>query len=330
MNTNEGKSMTAGPPRLVALFVLCLAPLIAAAQSYPSGPVRLVIGYPPGGSAGVSARVLADELTRDLGVGVIVDNRPGAAATIASDIVARAQPDGRTLLVNWHQAVAKALLKKLPYDPERDFIPISRFASAATILVVHPSLPVRSLKEFIAFAKARPNQLAAALGGLGASSHLSTLQFAKAAGLQFNMVHYKGGGPASVSLLSGETQVMFSSVPALMPLIKAGKARPLFVSLRDGTPLAPGIPGSAAAGLPDFEFYFWFGLFAPAGTPSAIVGRLFQSVKTAAASPDVRAKLARLGMDATPSASPAAFAADLATEGPRLESLLKDIDARVE
>lgn len=322
--------MKAGPQRLVVLFIFCLAPWIAAAQSYPSGPVRLVIGYPPGGSAGVTARVLADELTRDLGASVIVDNRPGAAATIASDLVARAQPDGRTLLVNWHQAVAKALIKKLPYDPERDFIPISRVASAATILVVHPSLPVRSLKEFIAFARARPNQLAAALGGIGASSHMSTLQFAKATGLKFNMVHYKGGGPASVSLLSGETQVMFSSVPALLPLIKAGKARPLFVSQREGSALAPGIPGSVAAGLPDFEFTFWFGLFAPAGTPQPIVGRLFQSVKTAAASPDVRAKLARLGMDAAPSASPAGFAADLAAEGPRLESLLKDIDARVD
>jgi tripartite-type tricarboxylate transporter receptor subunit TctC len=322
--------MKAGSLRLVAFFVLCLAPWLAAAQSYPSGPVRLVIGYPPGGSAGVTARVLADELTRDLGAAVIVDNRPGAAATIASDIVARAQPDGRTLLVNWHQAVAKALLKKLPYDPERDFIPISRVASAATILVVHPSLPVRSLKEFIAFARARPNQLAAALGGIGASSHMSTLQFAKAAGLKFNMVHYKGGGPASVSLLSGETQVMFSSVPALLPLIKAGKARPLMVSQRQGSALAPGIPGSVEAGFPDFEFTFWFGLFAPAGTPAPIVGRLFQSVKTSAASPEVQTKFGRLGMDATPSASPAGFAADLAAEGPRLESLLKDIDARVE
>jgi tripartite-type tricarboxylate transporter receptor subunit TctC len=320
--------MKAVPLRLAAIFVFCLAPWIAAAQSYPSGPVRFLIGYPPGGSAGVTARVLADEMTRDLGVSVIVDSRPGAGTTIASDIVARAQPDGRTLLVNWHQAVPKALLKKLPYDPERDFIPISRAASAATILVVHPSLPVRTLKEFIAFAKARPNQLAAALGGIGASSHLSTLQFAKAAGLKFTMVGYKGGGPASVSLLSGETQVMFSSVPALLPLIKAGKARPMFVSLRNGTPLAPGIPGSVEAGFPDFEFTFWFGLFAPAGTPPAIVGRLFQSVKTSLSSPDAREKLARLGMDATPSASPAAFAAEIAAEGPKLESLLKDIDAR--
>jgi len=322
--------MKASSLRLVAFFAFCVAPWIAVAQSYPSGPVRLLIGYPPGGSAGVTARVLADEMSRDLGVPVIVENRPGAGTTIASDVVARAQPDGRTLLVNWHQAVPKALLKKLPYDPERAFIPISRAASAATILVVHPSLPVRSLKEFIAFAKARPNQLAAALGGIGASSHLSTLQFAKATGLKFTMVGYKGGGPASVSLLSGETQVMFSSVPALLPLIKAGKARPMFVSLRNGTPLAPGIPGSVEAGLPDFEFYFWFGLFAPAGTPPAIVGRLFQSVKTSLSSPDARAKLARLGMDATPSASPEAFAAELAAEGSRLESLLKDIDARVE
>lgn len=322
--------MKAGSLRIVAAFVFCLAPSIASAQSYPSGPVRLVIGYPPGGSANITARVLADEMARDLGSAVIVDSRPGAATTIASEIVARAQPDGRTLLINWHQAVTKMLIKKLPYDPERDFIPISRVASGATILAVHPSLPVRSLKEFMAFAKARPNQLAAALGGIGASSHLSTLQFVKVSGLKFTMVHYKGGGPASVSLLSGETQIMFSSVAALLPLINAGKARPLFVSLRDGSPLAPGIPGSKEAGLPDFEFSFWFGLFAPAGTPAAIVGRLFQSVKTSLANSDVRVKLAHLGMDAAPSASPEAFAAEIAAEGPRLESLLKGIDARVE
>lgn len=322
--------MKAGSLRLAAFFVFCLAPWIASAQSYPSGPVRLVIGYPPGGSANITARVLADEMARDLGSAVIVDNRPGAGRTIASEIVARAQPDGRTLLVNWHQAVPKMLMKKLPYDPERDFIPISRVASGATILAVHPSLPVRSLKEFMAFARARPNQLAAALGGIGGSSHLSTLQFAKVAGLKFTMVNYKGGGPSSVSLLSGETQIMFSSVPAVLPLVKAGKARPLFVSLREGSPLAPGIPGSREAGLPDFEFAFWFGLFAPAGTPAAIVGRLFQSVTTSLANPDVRVKLAHLGMEATPSASPGAFAAEIAAEGPRLESLLKDIDARVE
>lgn len=322
--------MKAGSLRLAALFIFCLAPWIAAAQSYPSGTVRLVIGYPPGGSANVTARVLADEMAKDLGTTVIVDNRPGAGTAIASDIVAKAQPDGRTLLVNWHQAVTKAFVKKLPYDPERDFIPISLVASGATILAVHPSLPVRSLKEFIAFAKARPNQLAAALGGIGASSHLSTLQFAKVSGVKLTMVHYKGGGPASVSLLSGETQVMFSSVPALMPLIKAGKARALFVSQREGSALAPGIPGSKEAGLPDFEFTFWFGLFAPAGTPPAIVGRLFQSVKATTASSEMRAKLANLGMDVTPSASPGAFAAEIAAEGPRLESLLKDIDARAE
>jgi tripartite-type tricarboxylate transporter receptor subunit TctC len=315
--------------RAVAL-VLCLAPWMASAQSFPSGTVRLVIGYPPGGSANITARVLADEMARDLGSAVIVDNRPGAGTTIASEIVARAQPDGRTLLVNWHQAVAKIFMKKLPYDPERDFIPISRVASGATILGVHPSLPVRSLKEFIAFARARPNQLAAALGGIGGSSHLSTLQFAKVAGLKFTMVNYKGGGPSSVSMMSGETQIMFSSVPAMLPLIKAGKARPLFVSLREGTPLAPGIPGSREAGLPDFEFAFWFGLFAPANTPSPVVGRLFQSVKASLAGPDVRVKLANLGMEASPSSSPAAFAAEITAEGPRLESLLKDIDASLD
>jgi len=318
-------------PRLLVGCLLCLLAWAASAQSFPSGPVRMVVGYPPGGSADTTARILAREMARDLSATVLVDNRPGAGTTIASDIVAKAPPDGRTLLLNWHQSVPKVLFKgKLPYDPVRAFVPISRASTAATILVIHPSVPVHSLKELIAFARARPDQLTMALGGIGGSSHLSAVHFAQVTGLKFTMAHYKGGAPASISLLSGETQIMFGSAPSLMPHIKAGKLRPLVVSLRHGSPVIPGIPGSEAAGLPDFEFSFWFGLFAPAGTPAPVIGRLHRSVKTSLDSAEVRGRIAKLGMDTTPSASPEAFAAEVAAEAPKLEKILRDLGARAD
>jgi tripartite-type tricarboxylate transporter receptor subunit TctC len=304
---------------------------VAHAQGFPAGAVRIVVGYPPGGSADTTARVLANEMARDLAVTVLVDNRPGGGTTIASDAVAKAKPDGHTLLLNWHQSVAKTLLKeKLPYDPERDFVPVSRVATGATILVVHPSVPARTLKELMALARARPGQLNAASGGFGSASHMAAAQFEAVTGIRFTTIQYKGGAPASQSLLVGDTQVMFGASPTLIPLINAGRLRPLVVSLRRGSASIPGIPGSEAAGLPGFESTFWFGLFAPAGTPAPAVRRLHQSVTASLASADVRARFASSGMDATPSASPEAFAAEVAAEGPKLEKLLRELGARIE
>jgi len=313
-------------------FILgCVIAASAIAQPFPSGPVRIVVGYPPGGSADTTARVLAGEMTRDLAVTVIVDNRPGGGTTIGSDAVAKARPDGHTLLLNWHQSVAKTLLnEKLPYDPERDFVPVSRVATGATILVVHPSVPARTLKELIALARARPGQLNAASGGFGSASHMAAAHFEAVTGIRFTTIQYKGGAPASQSLLVGDTQVMFGASPTLIPLIKAGRLRPLVVSLRHGSPSIPGIPGSEAAGVPGFESTFWFGLFAPAGTPAAAVRRLHRSATLSLASADVRAKISASGMDATPSASPEAFAAEVAAEGPKLEKLIRDLGARIE
>ncbi|MGH8668859.1 MAG: Bug family tripartite tricarboxylate transporter substrate binding protein [Burkholderiales bacterium] len=312
-----------------ALVTLCAASL-ACAQTFPSGPVRMMIGYPPGGSADFTARVVAEEMAKDLGVAVVVENKPGAGTTIASDAVAKARPDGHTVLLNWHQAIPKALLKgKLAYDPE-SFVPVSRVATGTTVLVVHSSVNAGSLRELIAQAKANPGKINAASGGHGSAPHLALAAFEAAAGVKFTTVQYKGGGPATQSVLAGDTQVLFATSPSVMGFIKAGRLKPLVVAMRKGSPAIPGIPGSEQAGLPQFESTFWFGIFAPAGTPAPVIARLHQAVAASLARPELRGRIESQGMDATPSASPQAFAAEVAEEGPRLEQLVHNLGAKVE
>ena len=316
--------------KTILVMLLSMAPL-ASAQTFPSGPVRMLIGYPPGGSADFTARVAAEEMARDLGVAVIVENRPGAGTTIASDAVAKARPDGQTVLLNWHQAIPKALLGgKLAYDPDKSFVPVSRVATGTTVLVVHASAKADSLKELIARAKANPGKINAASGGHGSAPHLALAAFEQAAGVKFTIVQYKGGGPATQSVLAGDTQVLFATSPSVMGFIKAGRLKPLVVAMREGSPAIPGIPGSEEAGLPSFESTFWFGIFAPAGTPAPVVVRLHKAAAASLARPELRAKIESQGMDATPSASPQAFAAEVAEEGPRLERLVQNLGAKVE
>ena len=314
------------------LFALSLAATtLASAQSFPAGPVRMMIGYPPGGSADFTARVLAEGMAKELGVAVLVENKPGAGTTIASDAVAKARPDGQTVLLNWHQAIPKALLQgKLAYDPERAFVPVSRVATGTTVLVVHGSVPANSLRELVAYAKANPGKLNAASGGHGSAPHLALVAFEAAAGVKFTIIQYKGGGPAAQSVLAGDTQLLFATSPTVMGFIKAGRLKPLVVAMRKGSPAIPGIPGSEEAGVPQFESTFWFGLFAPAGTPAAVVQRLHQAASAALGKSELRAKIESQGMDATPSASPEAFAAEVAAEGPQLERLVRSLGAKVE
>jgi tripartite-type tricarboxylate transporter receptor subunit TctC len=317
--------------RTAFVIAMLSAASLACAQDFPSNPVRMMIGYPPGGSADFTARVVAEEMAKDLGVAVIVENRPGAGTTIASDAVAKARPDGHTVLLNWHQAIPKALLKgKLAYDPDKAFVPVSRVATGTTVLVVHGSLNVGSLRELIAQAKANPGKINAASGGHGSAPHLALAAFEAAAGVKFTTVQYKGGGPATQSVLAGDTQVLFATSPSVMGFIKAGRLKPLVVAMRKGSPAIPGIPGSEEAGLPQFESTFWFGLFVPAGTPAPAVARLHRAAAASLAKPELRARIGSQGMDATPSASPAAFAAEVADEGPRLEQLVHNLGAKVE
>ena len=316
--------------RIAALAAALLLSAQVVAQQYPTRPIKLIVGFPPGGSGDFLTRIMADEMSKDLCVAVIADNRPGAGATIASDAVAKSPPDGYTVLNGGQQAISKALYKNLPYDPDRDLVPVCRVAIGTTVLVVNNNLPVHSMKELIAYAKANPGKLFLASAGFGSAPHLAGVQFEAVAGVKFTSVQFKGGGPAAQSLLAGDTQVMFATSPTVMGFIKAGRMRPLAVSMRQASPSIPGIPGAEEAGLPGFESTFWFGLFVPAGTPAPIVKRLHESAARALAKPEVRERIASQGMDPSPSASPEAFDAEIKAEAPGWERVIRESGARVE
>jgi tripartite-type tricarboxylate transporter receptor subunit TctC len=316
--------------RIAAFVAALLLSAQVVAQQYPTKPIKLIVGFPPGGSGDFLTRIMADEMSRDLGVAVIADNRPGAGATIASDAVAKSPADGYTVLNAGHQAISKALYPKLPYDPDKDLVPVCRVAIGTTILVVNNNLPVQSMKELIAYAKANPGKLFLASAGFGSAPHLAGVQFEAVSGAKFTTVQFKGGGPAAQSLLAGDTQVMFATSPTVMGFIKAGRMRPLAVSMRQASPSIPGIPGAEEAGLPGYESTFWFGLFVPAGTPAPVIKRLHESAARALAKPEVREKISLQGMDPSPSASPEAFDAEIKAEAPGWERVIRESGARVE
>jgi tripartite-type tricarboxylate transporter receptor subunit TctC len=315
--------------RFLVLAFALVFPGFALAQAYPAKPIRIVVGYPPGGSGDFTTRIIADELGKELGASIIVENKPGAGGSIASEFVAKAAPDGYTILNQGNHAINKNLYKNLSYD-DKDFTPICRVAVGTTILVVSNNSPFHTAKDLIAFAKANPGKLFSASAGFGSAPHLASVGFEAAAGIKFTTVQYKGGGPASQSLLAGDTQVMFATSPTVMGFIKGGRMRPLLVTLPKGSPSIPGIPGGDEAGVPGFESTFWFGLYAPAGTPMDIVRRLHAAAAKGLAKQEVRDKIALQGMDASPSASPEAFAAEIRAEAPMWERVIRESGAKVD
>ena len=315
--------------RALAFLAACALALEAGAQGFPAKPLRLVVGYPPGGSGDFLTRLIADEMSKDLGTVVIVDNRPGAGGNIAAELVARASADGYTVLNGNNHAINRTLYRSLPYD-DKDFVPVTKIATGPTVIVVNNSSPVTSLQELIAFARANPGKLFNAGAGYGSAPHLAAVLFESVAGVKFTSVQFKGGGPAAQSLLAGDTQVMFATSPTVMGFVRSGRLRALAVSMRDGSPAVPGIPGSAEAGLPGYDYTFWFGLYVPAGTPAPIVRRLYAAAVKGLGKQEVKEKIAAQGMDATPSASPEAFEADIKAEAPLLERVVRDSGAKVE
>ncbi len=320
--------------RFSARFTGLLAALVlaasATAQTFPAKPVKIIVGYPPGGSGDFLTRLLGDEMSKNLGVPVVTENRPGAGASIASDAVAKSPADGYTLLNSTNHAINKALYKKLPYDPDKDFAAVSRAATGPLVICVGNDVPIKTLKELIAYAKANPGKLFAAASGNGSSPHLASVQFEAAAGVKFTTVQFKGGGPAAQSLIAGDTQVMFATAPTVLGFIRGGRMRALAVTTRLASPAIPGIPGAEEAGLPGFDSSFSFGLYVPAGTPAPAIRRLHEAIVKSLAKPEVREKLAIQGMDPTPSASPEAFDAENRAEAPLWERLVRESGARVE
>jgi tripartite-type tricarboxylate transporter receptor subunit TctC len=313
-----------------ALFAaFFFAATLTNAQTYPAKPLKIVVGYPPGGSGDFLTRIIADEMSKNLGVAVVAENKPGAGGNIAADFVAKSPADGYTLLNGNNHAINRALYKTLTYD-DKDFIPVSKVATGPTVICVKIASPIKTLRELIDYSKANPGKLFNAQAGYGSAPNMAAALFESVAGVRFTPVQFKGGGPAAQSVLAGDTDIAFSTAPTVMGFIRAGRLRPLAVTMKHGSPSVPGIPGTIEAGLPEYEYTFWFGLYVPAGTPMPVVKRLHEAAAKGLAKPDVKEKIALQGMDATPSESPEAFASDIRQEAPGLEALVRQSGAKVE
>ncbi len=281
------------------MLLLALAVLINAethAQTYPSGPMRIVVPFPPGGGTDILARLLSRKLNESWGQSVITDNRPGANGTIGAAFVAKANPDGHTLLlVPSGFAVNPSIYPKLPFDSERDLAPVTQLASSPLLVVVHPSLPVKSIRELIALAKARPGQINYASSGNGSPPHLATEQFKYMAGVNLTHIPYKGGGPAAIDLLAGHVSIYFNAILQALPHVKAGRVNGLAVTSGKRFPSVPDIPTIAEGGVPGFDMTNWYGLLVSGGTSKEIVAKLSAEVVRILNQPDIRERLAEDG-----------------------------------
>jgi len=324
---------------LMKRFVAALAAVIAigaiapvAAQgAYPTKPVRLVVPFPAGGTTDILARAVAQKLSETWGQQVIVDNRPGAGGNIGSELVAKSPPDGYTLLmgtVGTH-AINPSLYAKMPYDHVKDFVPVILVAGVPNVLVVNPSLPVNSVQELIAYAKANPNKLNFASSGNGTSIHLSGELFKTMTGVQMTHVPYKGSAPALTDLIGGQVQLMFDNLPSSLQFIKAGKLRALAVTSLARSSTLPELPTLAESGLPGFEASSWFGVLAPAGTPNDIVKKLNGEIAAWLASPDAKEKLAAQGAIAA-GGTPDTFVTHIAAESAKWAKVVKASGAHVD
>ena len=283
---------------LSALALTCCASGVAA-QAYPARPVRIVVPFPAGGGADFMARVVGQKLGDALGQTFVVDNRAGAAGVIGTDMVAKSTADGYTLLLGTTgtHATNPAVLANLPYDPARDFAAISIFSNAPFVLCVHPSLPVKNVRELVAFAKKHPGELTYGSSGVGSSTHLGFELFALNAGIKIRHIPYKGLPLAMIDLVAGNTSLVFDSIPSAAPHIKSGRVRVLAIGSPQRSPSLPDVLTVAESGLPGYEMGSWYGLFAPAATPKEIVQRLAAETVKASTSADMRARFAGAGTD---------------------------------
>jgi tripartite-type tricarboxylate transporter receptor subunit TctC len=300
---------------LAAFAAACiLVPQLAAGQAYPSKAIRFIVPFAPGGGNDILGRVVAQKLNQSFGVPVVVDNRPGAGGTLGTDLTAKSQPDGYTILINnLSVAVNVTLYPKLPFDPLKDLQPISLVGRQPNILVVHPTLPAKSWKELQALAKQRPGQLSFSSGGVGSSSHLAGELLKVVAGIDMVHVPYKGMGPALIDLISGQVQLAMTTLASALPHIRSQRMRPLAVSTATRVAVVPDVPTLQEAGLRAYEHSTWYGLFVPAATPRPVVDRLNESVRKIVASDDVKQKFSPQGVEPA-SNSPEEFRAYLTAE----------------
>lgn len=299
----------------------------AAAADYPTKPIRLVIGFAPGGGTDTTARALSTKLTASLGQQVIVDNRPGHSGTIAADIASKATPDGHTVLLGTIAlAINPSLSEKMPFDTLKDLAPVTRAVDSTNILVVHPSVAAKSVKELIEFAKTK--SLNGGSSGIGGTGHLAVELFNLQAGTKITHVPYKGGGPAIVDLLAGNIQLIFATAASAIGHIKTGKIRPLAVTTAKRSALVPDLPTVAEAGLPGFEANNWNGFLVPAKTPRPIINRLNKELATALLLPDIKEFLFKQGLDAAPG-TPEEFGAYMKSEMAKWAKVIKAAGIKV-
>jgi tripartite-type tricarboxylate transporter receptor subunit TctC len=326
-------SLRAVLPATAAAIAACgsLAAPAFCAEPYPTRPIRIVVGFPPGGPTDVVARAIGQRFTEAWGKQVVIDNRPGAGSLIGTEIVARSNPDGYTLLLGTSTAfcINPALGKKLSYDPERDFSPISRVVINPQILVTHHSLPVTTVKEFIALAKTRPGQINYATVGPATPQHLGMEMLQAMTGISLVHIPYKGTAPAMTDLLGGQVTVMFNSIPTVLPHVRSGRIRGLAVGSATRSAAAPEIPTVAEAGVPGFEYVTWYGLFAPGGTPKDIVMKLNAQVVQMLADPELAQRFASQGVE--PSAtSPEELRRYARAERERWRTVIKTMNIRID
>jgi tripartite-type tricarboxylate transporter receptor subunit TctC len=302
----------------------------AADGAYPTRPVRMVIPYSPGGAADVPGRIVVQKMSEVLGQQVVVDNRPGAGSLVGAEIVARASPDGYTLLLiaNTHY-VSAALRAKLPFHPVADFTPITTFVSSPSVLAVHPALEAKSVKELIALCKAQPGKVDFASSGNGSTQHLLGALMMRMGGFQMTHIPYKGSGPAMADLLGGQVRVGFPGIALAMPHLKSGKLRALGVSGAKRSPELPDVPTIAEAGVPGYNATQWLGFVGPKGLPDAIVKRVFDATRSAVESPDVIKGLRNAGGELMLSATPKEFLAFTKGEAVKWARVVKESGAQV-
>ena len=313
---------------VVSLFAALTAPLAAAAaaaEAYPQKPIRLLIPFPPGGGTDIIARGLQDKLEAALGASVIIDNRGGAGGTLGVTLAARAAPDGYTLLLtSASYTFAPGLYKNLPYDAIKDFKPITNVAQGPLVLIVHPSMPVSSVRELIALARKRPGEIHYASAGVGSNIHMTTELFKYMAKIDLVQVPYKGGGPASIGLMSGEVQVLITSILSSVPHIRSGRMRGLAVTTKERSPVLPDMPTIDEAGVPGYTKAGWYGLFAQAAVADSIVNYVYQAVAKVLKDPDTAKRLLAEGAVAVGNA-PEEFGAFVRAEIAEWSKLIREM-----
>ena len=301
------------------------------ANAYPTHPIRLILGYPPGGASDAVARFLAQSVGARLGQNIVIDNRPGAGGNIAGEIAARSAPDGYTWFLgnNGILATNQALYERMPFDSLKDFATVALVGSQPSVLVVHPSLPVTSVRELIALAKAKPGQLNYASSGTGTAGHLTGELFKAVTQVNFVHIPYRGGGPAVIDLVAGQVQFMFATASSVIPHVRSQRLRALAVTSLKRSPTLPELPTVDEAGVPRFEATTWHGIVVPVATPPAIVGKINTEINHALAMPDIKEKLAAQGVEAQ-GGTPAEFATYLKSEIPKWTKVVRDSGAKPE